>query len=406
MQGGYLSWGDRQALQVEENTFHLEQSEEGHGRKMFVKSNNSQKEPFPRSHGRLMLGSILLAGLVIVSSIFVFARFRSERPTSLTQSSTARSSPVIKPTSSTHSNVTESKPGFRFTAAGDYGQTSYTTANLNYIAHSKVNFHLGLGDFDYDPNTSANAWSAYAKSHLPTNFPFEIVAGGHDTQIDTLTADFPDHIGHIKGTYGKEYSFDYPSATPLARFIIITPSDILPGYDYGKGSIHYNWVAQMIDGAREAHIRWVIVAMHQYCFVIDSKSCANQDLLDLLLNKKVDLILQAQKHTYQASKQLALNNTTCPTLPITSYNPHCVVNATKSLTKGAGSVIVVSGTGGTMPLLSIDNSDPKIQYFRSWMGANVNQTFGVSQFTVSSTQITMRFVPVSGGTFTDSFTIS
>ena len=59
-----------------------------------------------------------------------------------------------------------------------------------------------------------------------------------------------------------------------------------------------------------------------------------------------------------------------------------------------------------MPLLSIDNSDPKIQYFRSWMGANVNQTFGVSQFTVSSTQITMRFVPVSGGTFTDSFTIS
>ena len=29
------------------------------------------------------------------------------------------------------------------------------------------------------------------KSHLPANFPFEIVAGGHDTQIDTLLADFP-----------------------------------------------------------------------------------------------------------------------------------------------------------------------------------------------------------------------
>src|SRR2546421_7805337 len=401
MQGGYLSWGDRQALQVEENAFHLDQSEEGHGRKMVVKSNNSQKEPFPRSYGRLMLGSILLAGLVIVSSIFVFARFRSERPTSLTQSSTARSSPVIKPTSSTHSNVTESKPGFRFTAAGDYGQTSYTTANLNYIAHSKVNFHLGLGEFDYDPNTSANAWSGYAKSHLPTNFPFEIVAGGHDTQIDTLTADFPDHIGHIKGTYGKEYSFDYPSATPLARFIIITPSDILPGYDYGKGSIHYNWVAQMIDGAREAHIRWVIVAMHQYCFVIDSKSCANQDLLDLLLNKKVDLILQAQKHTYQASKQLTLN-ASCTILPITSYNPACVVNGSTSFTKGAGPVIVVTGTGGTTPLLDIVTSDPKINYFRAWMGNNMNPTWGVSRFTVTATQIIEQFVGVSGARFSDS----
>jgi hypothetical protein len=258
--------------------------------------------------------------------------------------------------------VPKSQLSFRFTAAGDYGQTSFTTANLDYIAKSKVNFHLGLGDFDYDPNTSAAAWSTYAKTH--------------------------------------------PPATPLARFIIITPSAILPGYNYGKGSAHYNWTAQMVDGARAAHIRWVIVAMHQYCFVSDSTSCANQDLLDMLLNKKVDLILQAQKHTYQASKQLALNTTTCPTLPISSYNPHCVVNSTDDFAKGAGSVIVVTGTGGTVPLLPIDKTDPKINYFRAWMGANANQTFGLSRFTVSETHITMTFVPVSGGTFTDDFTIS
>jgi hypothetical protein len=69
-------------------------------------------------------------------------------------------------------------------------------------------------------------------------------------------------------------------------------------------------------------------------------------------------------------------------------------------------VIVVTGTGGTIPLLSIDSADPKIHYFRSWMGANVNQTFGVSQFTVTLNHITMKFVPVSGGTFTDSFTLT
>jgi len=348
---------------------------------------------------------MLLMGLVAASTVFVFTHFNAGMPTPSTQASIVKTTRVLKPTATIRNHLRMSNPGFSFTAAGDYGQTSYTTANLNYIAQSKVNFHLGLGDFDYDPATSANAWSTYAKSHLPANLPFEIVAGGHDTQIDALLADFPDRLGDISGTYAKEYSFDYPAHTPLARFILITPSEILPGYDYGKGSIHYQWVAQQIDGARTAHIRWVIVAMHQYCFVIDSTSCSNQDLLDLLLNKKVDLILQAQKHTYQASKQLTLNPATCPTLPIQSYNSYCVVNATQRFTVGAGSVIVVTGTGGTTPLLPIDTSDPKIHYFRSWMGANVNQTFGVSQFNVTATHITMKFVPTSGGTFTDSFTI-
>ena len=387
---------------------------------MAVKRNNRLKTGLSRSRSFFLLGSVLLVGLVIASTLFIFVRINGGNPGSPTHPSlfnggnpkppthlSLSGTPIVKATQILKPTATAKVgPDFSFTAAGDYGQTSYTTANLNYLARSGVKFHLGLGDFDYDPNTSANAWSAYAKSHLPANFPFEIVAGGHDTQIDTLLADFPDRIGHISGTYAKEYSFDYPPGTPLARFIIVTPSQILPGYDYGKGSVHYNWVAHMIDGARATHIQWVIVAMHQYCFVIDSTSCPNQDLLDLLLNQKVDLILQAQKHTYQASKQLALNTTTCPTLPITYYNSHCVVNATESLTAGAGSVIVVTGTGGTIPLLSIDSSDPKISYFRSWMGANVNQTFGISLCTVTATHITMKFVPVSGGTFTDSFTIT
>ncbi len=375
---------------------------------MAVTHDKRREKGRSRSRSFFIPGSVLLVGLVIASTLFILMRINggNASPTttpSLTGTHIVKTTQPLKATATTQ--VTQVSSDFSFTAAGDYGQTSYTTANLNYIAHSGAKFHLGLGDFDYDPNSSANAWSAYAKSHLPANFPFEIVAGGHDTQIDTLLTDFPDRIGHISGTYAKEYSFDYPPGAPLARFIIVTPSQILPGYDYGKGSVHYNWVANMIDGARAAHIHWVIVGMHQYCFVIDSTSCANQDLLDLLLNKKVDLILQAQKHTYQASKQLALNNTTCPTLPITYYNSHCVVNATKNFITGAGSVIVVTGTGGTIPLLSIDSSDPKINYFRSWMGANVNQTFGVSQFTVTAGQITMKFVPVSGGTFTDSFTL-
>jgi hypothetical protein len=101
---------------------------------------------------------------------------------------------------------------FLFTAAGDYGETSYTTANLNYIAHSGASFHLGLGDFNYDAGITPDAWSAYAKSHLPANFPSEIVAVGHDqSQLATLAADLLNRLSRVPGTYAQEYTFDLTS---------------------------------------------------------------------------------------------------------------------------------------------------------------------------------------------------
>ena len=299
---------------------------------------------------------------------------------------------------------------FSFTAAGDYGQTSSTTANLNYIAGSGASFNLALGDLNYDPATvSADVWSSYVKGHLPANFPFEIVVGEHDTaQIDALAADLPDQVGTISGTYAKEYYFDYPPGNPLARFIMVSPGGLVSGYQYTQGSPHYKWVASTIDNARAANIPWVIVGMHKYCIVVRSDhldACAGQDLLNLLIGKKVDLILQGQKHGYQASKQLTLNGTTCASLAVGSYNASCVVDDTTSLTKGAGSVIDITGTGGKS-LATIDTSDPQAGYFRTWMGGDVNPTWGVSRFTVSATRLTAQFVPVSGGTFSDGFTIT
>lgn len=374
--------------------------------------NTGKQDIFP-SRRMIVFGIVLLVVLGIGSTVFTVAYF-GKGTTGQTQPGHSVGIPAVTSTiaTKTPTPIAQAGTGFTFTAAGDYGQTNYTTANLKYIAKSGASFDLALGDFSYNPSVSAGAWSAYAKSYLPANFPFEILPGGHDTSdagentgndIATYAADLPNHIGKITGTYGIQYAFDYPVNNPLARFILVSPSNVLSGYNYGKGSADYNWVSQEIDGARTAKIHWVIVAMHQYCFVIDSTSCASQDLLDLLLSKHVDLILQAQKHNYQASKQLALNPG-CTILPITSYNSHCVVNSTTSMTRGAGSVIVVTGTGGTTPQLAINTSDPKIGYFRKWMGANINETWGVSQFTVSATQISMHFVNVSGP-FTDGFTI-
>jgi len=70
---------------------------------------------------------------------------------------------------------------------------------------------------------------------------------------------------------------------------------------------------------------------------------------------------------------------------------------------------VITGTGGATPQVSIDPSDPALPYFRASNGAGSNATWGVTQITISQTQLTDQFVAVAGvkgsGSFTDTFTI-
>jgi hypothetical protein len=291
---------------------------------------------------------------------------------------------------------------FIFTAAGDYAQTTATTANLKAIAQSGASFHLALGDIDESKGGTSAQWSSYVTSLLPTNFPFEIIPGDHDLgQLSTYTADLPDYVGST-GTYGQQYYFDYPSSAPLARFIMISPGET--SYNYAEGAPGYTWVSSTIDAARAATIPWVIVGMYENCFSLGSPHCSNDALLNLLVSKKVDLILYAHKHNYEASKQLAFNGTTCTSLTTASYNASCVVNASPAMTKGAGSVIAIIGTGGA-PMISISTIDPARGYFRTWEAAKSNETWGISQFTVSTNQLAMHFVGTTGGAFTDNFTI-
>ena len=118
-------------------------------------------------------------------------------------------STLVALTSSSKRTTAQAASSFSFTAAGDYGQTNYTTANLKYIASSGVKFNLGLGDFSYDSSVNADQWSSYVKSYLGSSFPFEIVDGKHDTsQINKYAADLPNRISGMSGTYANQYSFD------------------------------------------------------------------------------------------------------------------------------------------------------------------------------------------------------
>jgi len=191
-----------------------------------------------------------------------------------------------------------------------------------------------------------------------STFPFELLSGNHedggdyqDGLIDTFVQCLPDRLGAV-GTYGKEYYFDYPASSPIARFIMISPSLTFTNggyYSYAAGTAHYNWVASTIDNARAAGIKWVIVAMHKPCISMGIMPCdIGNDIFNLLVSKKVDLILQAHDHDYQRSKQLALNSTTCTAIQAETYNSNCVVNdgSTGNYTQGLGPVAVIIGTVG------------------------------------------------------------
>ena len=301
--------------------------------------------------------------------------------------------------------TTRAATSFRFTAAGDYGQTATTTATFTQIGSAGASFDLGLGDFNYHPQVSAASWSTYAKSHLPSGFPFEIVAGDHDSQLSTLAADLPNRMSTLSGTYGSQYAFDYPAAGPIARFVMLSPA---LGHTYTKGSADYNWVASEITGARSANIHWVIAGMAEGCLFVSSAvshaKCSSVDLFNLLMSLKVDLILQAHHHNYEAGKQVAPNGTTCPSIPTTSYNAACVVNGSSSMTRGAGTTILNVGTAG-VGLAGLTPTDPMRGYFRSLSGANVTPSYGFVSVTVSSTSVSVQFVHVKGS-FSDSFSIN
>src|SRR4051812_37185859 len=306
-------------------------------------------------------------------------------------------------------------PGsFTFAAAGDFGANTRTSAVLNTLAGAGTDFAVAVGDLSYSEVTPESAWCDFVKSRVGSTYPFELVAGNHedngpDGSIGNFAACLPDRLGGLTGSYTKEYYFDYPTSAPLARVIGISPNLAFPGestYAYTVGSAHYTWLSNAIDSARSAGIPWVIVAMHENCLKAGSSACEiGTGLENLLVAKKVDLILQGHTHTYQRGKQLALG-AACPSVTYTAYDADCVVNdgSTGAYTKGAGLVQVISGTGGE-GFGSVSTSDPDAKYFAKLMGNGANPSAGFTKFSVTATQLSAQYVAATGS-FNDSFTIA
>lgn len=339
--------------------------------------------------------------------------------------------------------------GFAFGVAGDHGGKANFKSVIMKVGSfgESLNFFLNVGDLSYG-NLTETVWSQTVKDNLNLGaglpvgdnfgetFPFEIVSGNHDDDyssglIDNFTTYLPDRLNsalspHYSGpsgtsNYGKEYYFDYPAGSPLARFILISPGlNFTNGgaYSYSTGSGRYNWVNDTIDAARNGGIRWVFVGMHRNCLSMGKHTCGTgSNVWNLLISKKVDLILQGHDHVYERSKQLAINTDIgCPTIPTSGYDPDCVVDdgSDNSYVKDVGSIFLIVGTGGRS-LYSINTSEADSGNFASWMGATTgsqsqppdgNGTLGFVHFTLTENQLTAQFIPAVGGNYTDNFTIT
>jgi hypothetical protein len=303
-----------------------------------------------------------------------------------------------------------------FVASGDHGANARTDASLAALDASGVSFYLALGDMDYEQTVSDEAWCDYVKAGLPSlgpAFPFQLVAGNHEEQggsggyIINHAACLPDRLNSTlspTSQYAAEYYFDSPPGAPLVRVIMIAPDLLIENvaYDYRVGTPHYSWLSGAIDDARASGIPWVVVGMHKVCITAGRKGCEiGADLMNLLIEKKVDLVLQGHDHNYQRSKQLSLTPSTCPAVPIGAYDPDCVVDdgVDGVYPKGAGTLFVIGGTFG-MGLYELNPSDPEAPYFA---GSDAT-TSGFTKYTVTADRIEARFVN-SLGAFTDAFTI-
>jgi hypothetical protein len=305
-------------------------------------------------------------------------------------------------------------PSFSFGVVGDFGQNSNTTAVLNAVAPSGVNFFFAIGDLSYVPGSQETAWCNFVKSGLGSStYPFELVAGNHeddgpDGLITNFAACLPHRLTALTGTYAKQYYFDYPATSPRARFINISPDLTFPGegtWDYSAGSTRYNWTAAAIDSARAAGIKWIVVNVHKYCMAMTSSAgCeVSDDLMNLLISKKVDLYLQGHDHAYARGKQLA-HRTGCASVNSGSFDADCVADASSPFAAGGGTIIVTTGAGG-QSINSVTTNDAEAGYFATWMGSNVNPTYGFLKVTVTATSLTASFVRAAGGNYTDSFVI-
>ena len=303
-------------------------------------------------------------------------------------------------------------PAVRFSALGDISSSSNASGVLDAVAALDADLTFAVGDLSYGPTGQEQAWCDFVTSRLGAGYPFELLAGNHESNgqngnVNDFSACLPNQLPGVIGSYGRQYYVDVPAGAPLVRYVMISPALAFPDgtWSYTAGSPRYQWTEQAIDGARAAEIPWVVVGMHKPCLSIGQYGCdPGADLLNLLVSKRVDLVLNGHEHLYQRTKQLRVGPGCTGIVPGT-FDAACVADADSALDKGAGTVMATVGTGG-VGLRDVNQSDSEAGYFAASSGANQDPTFGALDLLATADELTASFVRSGSGTFSDGFTIT
>jgi hypothetical protein len=146
--------------------------------------------------------------------------------------------------------------------------------------------------------------------------------------------------------------------------------------------------------------------MARNCISTGEKGCEiGLDLFNLLVNKRVDLILQGHEHGYARSRQLT-TGPSCPAIPVNKVVASCFADdgTTDNYLKGAGPIVVIAGTLG-IGLRPMNAKDSEAGAFRAIMGSNIERTHGFVKFMVTTERIQAQFVATNQGAFGDEFTV-
>jgi len=305
------------------------------------------------------------------------------------------------------------EPGVvHFTAAGDFGSGAGVRSVLAGMHAQNPDMALAVGDLSYS-TSEEQPWCDLVTSAMGAGFPFELLSGNHESSgqngnINDFSACLPNQLPGLVGTYGRQWYVDVPQVDPIVRFVMISPN--LPFTNptstptYAVGTPEYDWTAAAIDGARNTGVPWVVVGMHKPCFSLGQYNCdVGADLTNLLIGKRVDLVLTGHEHLYQRTHQLG-TGTGCATVPAGSFDADCVVDSDASMNQGAGTVFATVGLGG-QEQRTVNMADSEAGYFATASGGNLNPTNGFLDVQASADDLTARFLPVGTGTFTDAFAI-
>jgi PKD repeat protein len=330
-------------------------------------------------------------------------RWRAALATTAVVAATLTASAVATPTSDR----------VHFVAAGDFSQSFTTTSPvLQAMSAAGPDLALALGDLSYGAVGQEQSWCDFVTNRVGAGFPFQLLAGNHESSgqnghINDFSACLPNQLPGLRGTYGRQWSVDVPQQDPLIRFVMISPGiPYLDGtWSYAAGTPRYEWTRARIDEARADGIPYVVVGMHKPCLSTGEYACdPGADITNLLVNRKVDLVLSGHEHLYQRTKQVA-HGPGCPAIVPGTYDADCVVDADNALVAGAGTVFMTIGSGG-VGLRANHPTDPEAPWFVSTMALDQNPTHGFADFDATPAGITVSFVRGAGGTFGDSFTLA